>query len=124
MGLLAKWRRLPPGERALTVEAAICLAIARLLLLLPFRLIKRLFARRPAPPPGLNAADADRVRATGRALRRAARRLPWNSECFVQALAGRMMLGRRRLGTVIHIGVHSDEAQGFRSSSAWVAICW
>ena len=54
-------------------------------------------------------------------VRRAARRLPWNCECFVQALAAHWMLKRRSIPNKIHIGVKKDE-EGNLLSHAWL-IC-
>jgi hypothetical protein len=54
--------------------------------------------------PMARSADPD-ARAVAIALRRGARRLPWHSSCLARALAGRMMLARRRIPSTIVFGV-------------------
>jgi hypothetical protein len=121
--LLAKFLALPRADRGALVEAVFCLAAARLLLFVPFR---RLAPRLGRPHPGVDRSDtaldsparaaALRVQA---ALLRAARRLPWHSSCLVCALAGRMMLGRRRLPSVLQLGARNASATEL-AAHAWL----
>jgi hypothetical protein len=57
----------------------------------------------------------------GRVVRAAARRTPWVSNCFPQAVAARVLLGLYRVPYVIHFGLARDEkaANGYRAH-AWV----
>jgi hypothetical protein len=96
-------------HRIRVLEALVALAVARLaLLVLPFAWITRGAGRF-----GEGGAD-DRCRRVAkdpvalnvrRALRAAARRLPWRSTCLTKALAGRMMLMRRRTPSTLVFGV-------------------
>jgi hypothetical protein len=74
------------------------------------------------------AGDADlAARAVGRALRRAARHLPWRSTCLMRALAGKTMLRRRRCPATVFLGVARREGTelGFhawiRAGGVWVS---
>jgi hypothetical protein len=58
----------------------------------------------PDGPPASRSADP-RARAIASALRRGAARLPFHSSCLARALAGRMMLARRRMPSTIVFGV-------------------
>jgi hypothetical protein len=61
--------------------------------------------------------DAHRAVAVGRAVRRAAQRLPWRPTCLPQALAARRMLGRRDVAAAVHLGVRDA---GVDAAHAWV----
>jgi hypothetical protein len=64
-----------------------------------------------------------RIRASqvGQVVRAAARRTPWVSNCFPQAVAARLLLGLYGVPYVIHFGLARDAkaANGFRAH-AWV----
>lgn len=102
--------RLGPRRLALLAEAALALAAARLALgLLPFRRIVRYLgapvsvARDPSAP--LPLPQRQRAREVAWALRAAAKRLPLDTACLTQALAGRALLRRRGLPATVHLGV-------------------
>ncbi len=66
---------------------------------------------------------AQRLRASliGQAVRAAAGRTPWTSNCFPQAVAASLLLGLHRVPYVIHFGLARDDAaaKGF-GAHAWV----
>lgn len=111
MRLFARFLELPPQERRSLVEAALCLGLARLLLLVPFRRLAPFLGRLQPGADGaiakLGADDRAAALIVRRALLRMAARLPWHSSCLVCALAGRMMLGRRRLPSVLQLGART-----------------
>ena len=47
-------------------------------------------------------------------------RVPWRSDCVVQALAARRWLARGAVGSDVHIGVRNDE-HGFQAH-AWLQV--
>jgi hypothetical protein len=123
MRLIAKLLALPPLEQRDAVEAGLCLISARLLLFLPFRWLVRLIGR-PQTVAESSVAIGDTTlsspaNAVRRAILRAARRLPWQSSCLVSALAAWMMLRRRRLPSLLHLGVRSADATAL-SAHAWL----
>ncbi len=94
-----------------------------MLLLVPFRRLAPWLGR---PQPGidlsgivLGAEERTQALSVQRALLRAAKRLPWHSSCLVCALAGRMMLGRRRLPSVLQLGARSSSATDL-AAHAWL----
>ncbi|MEI7606656.1 MAG: lasso peptide biosynthesis B2 protein [Rhodospirillaceae bacterium] len=109
------------AEIALALEALVLLALATLALrLLPFRWI----AGRLGECAGAGSAEVPEgtaftmpVKAVRRAIVRARRRAPWPATCLAQALAGRIMLGRRGVGSSIHFGVSNTD--GF-AAHAWL----
>ncbi len=112
------WRNYPLADRALIVEAALWLAMARLaVVLVPFRYIASWLERRADAPPSRPGLPA-RV---GRAVLVAAGHVPWNAVCLPQALAAKMMLARRGQGAVFHLGARLDE-QGNIAAHAWL-VC-
>lgn len=99
-------------------EAAVALTLARLALRsLPFRWLAPSADWSAPAPPAAGSADPRAAR-VGRAIGRAADRLPWHSTCLVRALAGRMMLARRGVPSVLCLGVAKD-VEAFRAH-AWL----
>lgn len=100
-------------------EAMAALVTARLALkLLPFRLLV------PQPDSGALGPAEDVAPNDPRGLRvryalaQAGRRLPGEWTCLVRALAGRWMLRRRGVASVLHLGVST--AQGTLAAHAWL----
>lgn len=114
-------RRLTAAEIALALEALAALILANLALrLVPFRRIAGWLGQCAGTDhdAGLaRAASTAQVRAVRLAIFRARRRTPWEAACLAQAMAGRMMLGRRGIPSTIHFGV--SNAAGF-TAHAWL----
>jgi len=117
-GMLRRIRRLatlPPGERALALQALWTLLWVRLLLwALSFRRVRAVvdrlaMAAEPVP-------DADFARAVRRAVDRAARTVP-GSDCLPRALTAEVMLRRAGRPARVSIGVASDGR--LLSAHAW-----
>jgi hypothetical protein len=94
------------------VEAVLCLGLARLLLLVPFRRLAPFLGQPQSDGNGTTVVLGPEERlaalAVRRALLRVCERLPWHSSCLVCALAGRMMLWRRGMPSTLHLGARSD----------------
>ena len=123
MTFLARFFALPLREQATAIEAALCLGCARLLLLVPFRGLAP-FLGTPQGGGDLATAALDAHGRTAalairRALLRVAARLPWRSSCLVCAIAGRMMLWRRRLPSSLYLGARTD-SQAALAAHAWL----
>lgn len=52
---------------------------------------------------------------------RVGRRLPWRSDCLVQALAARRLLAAGGIASELHIGARKD-AQGHFEAHAWLTV--
>jgi hypothetical protein len=126
---LRRARELGLAEWALLSEAAICLALARLVLrFVPFERIGRRLgvfvspqearagAAAPSDPPRA-ALLAARV---GWAVRAAARHVPFAAVCLPQAIAARMMLQRRGVASVLHFGVAKGMTGKPFDAHAWL----
>ncbi|GAA3646642.1 hypothetical protein GCM10022237_02630 [Nocardioides ginsengisoli] len=70
-------------------------------------------------PPQLRPRDLIRARKIGWAVRTAATRTPWRSECFPQALTARLLLRRARVPHVVTFGLRRDGAGALRAH-VWV----
>src|SRR5689334_22502005 len=99
-------------RRALLIEAVLWLAAARVALIaIPFPLVARRLGRFVPPsdarvndaaqPSGREAALAREI---GWAVTRAAHYVPFRAVCLPQAMAARVMLKRRGVGSVMHFG--------------------
>jgi len=114
-------------RRALLVEALMWLAAARLaLLVFPFRRVARKLGEATAPHADGAAADvggqedAVLARDIGWAVGRMAAHVPFRAVCLQQAIAARMMLRRRGIGSALHFGV----AKGEPPAKALEAHAW
>ncbi len=123
-----RFLRLERGRRALLVEAAVWLVVARItLMVLPFSRIAPRLGRSlapeqgrrygfPEPPSPRSSAIAREV---GWAVTRAARHLPFRAVCLPQAMAAKVMLRRRGVVSVLSFGVAPARVmQG--ESHAWL----
>ncbi len=103
----------------------VMLGLSRLLILVvPFsRLVPRM--GRPigavAWVPLVTPAQRLRASLVGQVVRAAAKRTPWTSNCFPQAVVARLLLGLHRVPYVIHFGLARDASaeRGF-GAHAWV----
>lgn len=119
MGRLRRFLALPATQRLLTIEAALCLAIASLMLaLLPFRLVaRRLGSQGELAEPDVEPA---RLRLIGHAVGRAARHLPWRPLCLPQAMAAQAMLRRRAIASTLHFGAKRESQDPVVRAHAWL----
>jgi hypothetical protein len=120
---LTKFFTLPLREQCDVAEATLSLAVAQLLLHVPFRwlapLCGQLHPGADGALPVLSEDENSSAFAVRRAMLRAARRLPWDSSCLVRALAAQMMLRRRHLPSVLQLGVRAGAATDL-SAHAWL----
>jgi hypothetical protein len=88
------------------------------------RLAPRLGRRAGIAPwvPLLTPAQEGRALLIGRTVRLAARYTPWDSNCFPQAVAARVLLGLYRVPYVLYFGLMRDPAEPANlKAHAWVA---
>jgi hypothetical protein len=89
-----------------------------LLVLFPFKFCLKLFS-------GRNCIDKDWDQYWLGSITKASQRANylafWNNRCLVQSLAARWMLQRRRVKSILSIGVGSDENHKF-IAHAWVRV--
>lgn len=120
-GWLRRILALPARDMALGLEALLCLAIARILLLLSFARAMRLLGLKAGASDFAGHAEAGddaALREIGIAIRRASRAAPFRAVCLQQAVAASLMLRRRRRAPEIHFGVIREE-DGAMSAHAW-----
>lgn len=113
---LRTFLHLSAAERRLIYEAALMLAMARLIVLtVPFRVITPWLRRAPAGA----SCDRDLLLAVRQAVKIAARNVPWNAVCLPQALAAKAMLAWRGCGSTFHLGATFD-SDGKLIAHAWL----
>ncbi len=108
-------------EWRLLAEAGGCLVAARLAVwFVPFRRLAIGLGDKMAESP---AEDTEAQRASaaliGWAVPALGRRLPWMSQCLVQAVAATWMLQRRRIPSTLYFGLAKDTG-GELQAHAWV----
>ncbi len=112
------------ADRRLVGEAVLELAIARLRTLLPFRVLARqLGGVTPAIPEPVTVTPSSERKVIahriGWAIRATSPWLPFRTLCLQQAVAGRAMLARRGIGSVLHLGVDRSKLETL-SAHAWL----
>lgn len=125
---LRRLSQLGAAELALLLEAAILLIFARIMLrCAPFpRIAPRLGvflppqeARARVAPPGDPERAARLAERIGWAVRAAARHLPFELVCLPQGIAAHLMLRRRGVATMLHLGVAKGTTKPF-DAHAWL----
>src|SRR5581483_2287760 len=119
--LLRRWPRLPMEKRLLALEAMLWLGIMRIAIrVLSFKQIARLTGLATnlsdATPTAEQIKTAQQIRWAVQAM---APKLPWETLCLVQGLAGAAMLRRRHLPLSLYFGVAKTE-QGEFQAHAWL----
>jgi hypothetical protein len=126
---LGRFSRLSRRDRILTYEAAVTLWFARLwLAIVPFRKVaERLGTSYPAAAPKnmlvpTTEKDDMVARQVGEAVIRASKNVPYKAVCIQQAVAAKIMLGRRGIPSVMHFGVgRTDDEDEKMRAHAWLA---
>ena len=119
--MIRRFFLLPRHERRMTLEAAFILTLASAALKgLSFSVAMRIFGLREGGPAPKRHADPAQARNIGRAVARAARRLPFNAVCLPQAVTAAVMLRRRGLAAEVRFGVAKRD--GVVSAHAW-SLC-
>jgi hypothetical protein len=110
------------ADRAMLAEAGICLALARVaVLVLPFRLIAaRLGAHMEESDATDDPLSVELGRRIGWAIGALSKHVPWRTKCLEQALAAKAMLRRRRISNTMYLGV----ARGEHERSPLGAHAW
>lgn len=111
--------RMPGPARCSLVEAALWLGIARLcVLVLPYRWVVIVLSLRDrVDGPSAAAETEEAIARVIWAVATAARHTPWESNCLARAIAAKVMLRRRRIGSTLSLGVRRD-------SEALTAHAW
>jgi Transglutaminase-like superfamily len=116
---LARFCALAPAEQVRTLEAALCLLAVRAVFgLVPLPRALRLFgiARGEGGAGRIAAAEAEDV---SRAIARAARHVPFRAVCLQQAFAALLMLRRRGLAAIVHLGLAREDGCDDLKAHAW-----
>jgi hypothetical protein len=115
-----RFHRLGGRELALFAEAACALTLATAAIrILPFRTVVRTMGYGGAEQDR-GQADADVALEVRRAVKRAARRLPWTIVCFPEGLAAHWMLRRRGVPSLVHYGIRQAESE--LTAHVWVTL--
>lgn len=119
MRFLISATTLPPRELALAAEALAELLWARLLRpLQSYTRYLHTFGSLCHQVPNLPENPA-KVTDVAKAIRRVERHLPGDGTCLLQARAATRMLRRRRIPSILYVGVKRDD-KGDMQSHAWV----
>ena len=115
---LQRFFALSGPDKLMLLHATIWLALARLmLLLLPFN---KLAARLPGEHrTETGDPEPELLERIGYAVKAAANNVPWRSDCFVQGIAGWMLLKHHGYNGTIHLGVEKTDEDSL-AGHAWL----
>jgi hypothetical protein len=112
--------QLPIIEKWLLIEASFFLVIARLTIqLIPFKYLAPFLGKNKALSNTLlNQYDQEMIGLVGHSIQRATNNLPWHTVCLPRAMAAKFMLRRRKIGSVLYLGVNKNESSEL-GAHAW-----
>lgn len=117
-----RWQRLDWSQRFRVLEAAVHLVRAQLAIrFMPFNRIAPGLGKLDKEPEAqmTSPEEEERARQVGWAVTRLARHAPWDAKCLAQAMAGKRMLHRRGLPSILYLGVdHGQET--WLDAHAWL----
>jgi len=126
MSYIAKFFRFSIAEQRLLLEAATLLGLARLAIIaLPFRWVAAVLGERRTHILDASGANSEKITAlpvsrVAWAIWLTGRHTPWRSNCLAKAVAGRLMLRRRGIGSTLYFGMAKDE-EGKFEAHAWLS---
>ena len=123
MTAILRFFNLSFSDKCLSLEAYILLGIARIaVLVLPFRWVASSIGKQIRIDEAIDNENImlpiSEIRRIGRAIRRAGRYTPWNSNCLAKAIAGQYMLHRRQISNSLYFGMH--KVNGKFEAHAWL----
>lgn len=92
------------------------LTIGMLLKVIPFRWIPRLFA---SPKSKVQSPNSEVIELIRIAIQRAGGVSPWRNRCLVSSLAAKRMLSRRKIPSVLSLGLSKNRGRGV-IAHAWL----
>jgi hypothetical protein len=106
--------------KLLIFEAYILLGIARIMVILPFsKVAPSLGTPMLETPINKGTINNDLLNSVSEALNIMSNHTPWESKCFVRAIAGMKMLERRNIESTLYLGTAKDE-NGRMIAHAWL----
>jgi hypothetical protein len=122
--LARKLRARKAADIAALLEAWLTLTTAfALVRCVAFRKWSRYLGTMEAEAPSEDLPQSrDAIARVQWAVRAARRFVPWNSTCLMDAVAGKLMLSRRRIGSTLYLGVRSEPSKAEMSldAHAWL----
>lgn len=121
-GRVANFVSRPWREKCLVAQAIALLPVLALVIkFVPFRHIApRLGAKGAVSPFSISAEDRQKVHQVSWAVRRVAEAVPGGKNCFAQAAACKLLLGRMGVGTTMYFGVSFREDPSEAKAHAWL----
>lgn len=123
MNKLVKFIRIPFADKLLLTEALAFLCLAKLvILLLPLRKVAPFIGRlEDKARESLTAQEQESAKRIRDSIARGGKAVPWKSVCLDQALAGQVMLNRRKIPSSLCLGAIRDPEENSKMKGhAWI----
>jgi len=116
---LRSFIKIPWKEKMTVIEVVVLLFYGRMLLLLPYRYMKRHFGNYSVKSGHDENISIRELKRISQYIRRIGDRLPWKCTCLVDAIAAKIMLKRRNIPATIYFGMAKDNDNKI-AAHAWV----
>jgi hypothetical protein len=112
--------KLPTADKLLFMEAVFTSAYVRFALsFLPFKKVAGWLGRANALQKNENLQATDTIKKIKVSVRRCNKYTPWKTECYTQALTGKILLQRHHINSTLFIGFMKDENANYKGH-AWL----
>lgn len=125
MNILAKLLsvyRIPASEKWIFLEAVCTSAYVRFSLsFLPFKKVTNWLGKANTVQNYNHPLSVETIKIVQQAIRRCNNYTPWKTECYTQALTGKILLQRRSISSTLFIGFMKDEQAKYKGH-AWLKV--
>jgi hypothetical protein len=112
--------KIPISEKWIFIEAVFTSAYVRFSLsFLPFKKVAKWLGRANKVKNYAQPISLETIKKVEQAVRRCNKYAPWKTECYTQALTGKILLQRRRISSELYIGFMKDEQANY-NGHAWL----
>lgn len=113
---------IPSSEKWIFLEAVITSAYVRFSLsFLPFKKVAKWLGHANTNQSNIQTNNIVTIKIVEQAVRRCNKYAPWKTECYTQALTGKLLLQRRSIASTLFIGFMKNE-QSVYKGHAWLKV--
>jgi len=113
---------LPAADKLLFIEAVFTSAYVRFTLcFLSFKKVLNWLGKANESMKNDDFLSTESINKTEMAVRRCNKYTPWKTECYTQALTGKILLKRRHINSTLYIGLMKDENACYKGH-AWLKV--
>ncbi|MCX6205015.1 MAG: lasso peptide biosynthesis B2 protein [Bacteroidetes bacterium] len=114
--------KIPASEKWIFLEAVYTSAYVRFSLsFLPFKKVANWLGHANIEKNNSQPLSLEIIKTVQQAVRRCNKYVPWKTECYTQALTGKILLHRRKISSTLFIGFMKDDEARYKGH-AWLKV--